>query len=74
MVDLVVCWIVIHSSKGPKDYRDYKPVHGYVEREIGSEYLLVNFYDAFKAAKINTTVNSPEQKVNWNECTYETRK
>lgn len=71
MVDLVVCWIIIHSAKGPKDYRDYKPIHGYVEREVGSDHLLVNFYDSFKASKINLTVNLPEQLVNSNECNYE---
>jgi len=71
VITLVKCYIVIHSNLSPLDYKSPQWVHGYVERESGSEYLMVNFYADFMKKHVKMEANVPEQRVLENDCLYE---
>lgn len=67
---LVKCFIVLHSSLGIDDYKSPAWIYGYVEKEAGSAYVIVDFYDDFVKKHVNMSVNTPEQRVRENDCLY----
>lgn len=66
----VWCWLIIHSSNTALDNRQQVKIQGTIMREAGQNLLIVNFYEGFKAQKVNTNVNPVEQMVNENTCLY----
>lgn len=67
----VMCWLVIHTSYDATDNRREIKVKGHIMREAGQNTLIVNFYEGFKANKIDLEINPVEQMVNENSCLYE---
>lgn len=70
MVTIVTCWIVIHTAKGALDNRQYRPVKGTIMKDSGDKFL-VNFYDSFKAENVDRMLNPVVQRINGNDCLYE---
>ena len=66
----VICWLLIHSTTGKLDNREYKQFKGRVVKESGDS-LMVNFSLDFKKRYVNIEVNPVVQLVNENECIYE---
>ncbi len=64
----VICWLVIHT-KVP-DNREYLQFRGQIIKEYDDSFK-VNFYDAFKAKKVDTRYNPTVQLVQGNECLYD---
>ncbi len=67
----VLCWIIIHTNNNRLDDRKELKVQGTVMREVGQDSLLVNFYEAFTALKVDMKFNKVEQIVLENSCLYE---
>jgi len=71
----VLCWLVVHTSDGPRDNRSYDQYQGLVVRELAGkrgDMLLVNFYETFSKHRINMKYNDYQQTILDSECMYET--
>lgn len=68
-MEAIICWLVVHTSNGPKDDRSYKQYTCYVMDEY-TNHATINCYADFKLKHINMRYNSPVQYIDKNECLY----